>query len=115
MLRWNAPSSNDVEVAGYNVYLYDPDPLRLDSYIMVNTELVPDGRLVLDDLVAGQTYHFRITAVSSDEVEGDPSDARELVATGVDETGSAGGGGRGGLDESEWGPVDPDDGEDIQH
>jgi len=63
VLRWN--TSEDPDVAGYNVYMYDPTPTRNGSYVKLNTALVTTTHYRVNGLVPGQRYYYRITAKDS--------------------------------------------------
>jgi hypothetical protein len=113
MLRWNAPSGTDfADIAGYNVYVYQPDPLRQDAYVKYNTDLVPGGRLVMTDLLPGDTYFFKVRAVNADVEEGADSDVLSFEAVGPAPAG--GGSGRGGLGHNDGPPI-YDGGDGVQY
>ncbi len=88
LLRWNV--STDDAVMGYNLYRYDPDPLRFEAYRKLNAELLPTAKYTLSDLVAGRTYFFRVTAVNTDNLESAPSAVSRIVAMGQVEGRSGG-------------------------
>jgi hypothetical protein len=66
-LNWQANSEPDF--AGYNVYLYAPDPSRSESYVCLTTShLLSQAKLIYGG-VDGTTYFFRISAVDASDNE----------------------------------------------
>jgi hypothetical protein len=105
LLRWNAPANaDDAAIAGYNVYVYDPQPESTSAYVRLNTSLVAAGRLVTSELTTGQTYWFRVAAVNANDEEGTWSEPTSFVAAGV-----MGDDGRGGLGQQEYEQPDSPD------
>ncbi|MBM3318882.1 MAG: fibronectin type III domain-containing protein [Candidatus Eisenbacteria bacterium] len=70
-LAWDPNTEEDL--AGYRVFMYDPDPWRSNSYVCCNeTSLVGTARssyLYGDNLTDG-TYYFKVAAVDLDGNEG---------------------------------------------
>jgi Abnormal spindle-like microcephaly-assoc'd, ASPM-SPD-2-Hydin len=66
-LSWNSSSSS---VAGYNVYVSSSSA---GPYSLLNSSPVPSTSYVDTNVLAGDTYYFRITSVSSSYQESAPS------------------------------------------
>ena len=72
-LSWNASSST---VAGYNVYASSSSA---GPYSLLNSTPVPSTSYVDTNVLAGDTYYFRITAVSASNQESAPSVSVQAV------------------------------------
>ena len=72
-LSW---SSSGSAVAGYNVYV---SPSSAGPYSLLNSSPVPNTSYVDTNVLAGDTYYFRITSVSSSYQESAPSAAVQAV------------------------------------
>jgi hypothetical protein len=72
-LSWTASSST---VAGYNVYV---SPSSAGPYSLLNSSPVPNTSYVDTNVLAGDTYYFRITSVSSSYQESAPSAGVQAV------------------------------------
>jgi hypothetical protein len=72
-LSWSAGSST---VAGYNIYV---SPSSGGPYSLLNSSPVPSTSYVDTNVLAGDTYYFRITSVSSSYLESAPSAAVQAV------------------------------------
>jgi hypothetical protein len=72
-LSWSASSSS---VAGYNIYV---SPSSAGPYSLLNSSPVPGTSYVDTNVLAGDTYYFRITSVSSSYQESAPSAAVQAV------------------------------------
>jgi len=72
-LSWTASSSS---VAGYNVYV---SPSSAGPYSLLNSSPVPNTGYVDTNVLAGNTYYFRITSVSSSYQESAPSATVQAV------------------------------------
>jgi hypothetical protein len=72
-LSWIASSSS---VAGYNVYVSSSSA---GPYSLLNSSPVPSTSYVDTNVLAGDTYYFRITSVSSSYQESVPSAAVQAV------------------------------------
>jgi hypothetical protein len=72
-LSWNSSSS---AVAGYNVYA---SPSSAGPYSLLNSSPVPSTSYVDTNVLAGDTYYFRITAVSGSNQESAPSASVQAV------------------------------------
>lgn len=73
MLTWDANTEPDL--AGYRVYVYDPDPERSNSYILANPASIATDRSMSFAGQDGTSYAFRVTAV---DAEGNESAWSEL-------------------------------------
>jgi predicted phage tail protein len=60
-LMWRG--NTEADLAGYNVYEYNPDPGSQSSYTCVNPALLISTAQKVDRLTKGTTYYFRISAV----------------------------------------------------
>jgi len=72
-LSWSASSST---VAGYNVYV---SPSSAGPYSLLNSSPVPSTSYVDTNVLAGDTYYFRITSVSPSYQESAPSATVQAV------------------------------------
>jgi hypothetical protein len=72
-LSWSASSSS---VAGYNIYV---SPSSAGPYSLLNSSPVPSTSYVDTNVLAGDTYYFRITSVSSSYQESVPSATVQAV------------------------------------
>jgi fibronectin type 3 domain-containing protein len=72
-LSWTASSST---VAGYNVYV---SPSSAGPYSLLNSSPVPSTSYVDTNVLAGDTYYFRITSVSTSSQESAPSATVQAV------------------------------------
>jgi hypothetical protein len=72
-LSWTTSTSS---VAGYNVYV---SPSSSGPYSLLNSSPVPNTSYVDTNVLAGDTYYFRITSVSSSYQESAPSAAVQAV------------------------------------
>jgi Abnormal spindle-like microcephaly-assoc'd, ASPM-SPD-2-Hydin len=72
-LSWSASSST---VAGYNVYV---SPSSAGQYSLLNSSPVPSTSYVDTNVLAGDTYYFRITSVSPSYQESAPSATVQAV------------------------------------
>jgi len=68
--------NTEADLAGYNVYEYNPDPATLESYKRLNTQTVTGTGYRVDSLTPNSTYYFRITAVDK---HGNESGYSEMV------------------------------------
>jgi hypothetical protein len=64
--RWPAIPKG---VAGYNLYMAQSSDGKFDK---VNDSPITGGDIIVPDLVQGQNYFFKMTAVSSSGLEGKP-------------------------------------------
>jgi hypothetical protein len=72
-LSWNSSSST---VAGYNVYVSSSSA---GPYSLLNSSPVPSTSYVDTNVLAGDTYYFRITSVSASYQESAPSASVQAV------------------------------------
>ena len=78
-VRWTAGAEADL--AGYNVYLYDPDPSRTSAYVALTQFPVTRTAYVFvpgATTAAAHTYYLRVTAVDVDGHESALSDVLEV-------------------------------------
>ena len=61
VLRW--ARNTETDLAGYNVYRYDPNPQTQNSYVVINSQPMTKNSYAVDGLTPGMTYYFRTTAV----------------------------------------------------
>jgi len=74
-LRWARNTESDL--AGYNVYEYEPNPQNQNSYVVLNSEPTAKSSYSVTGLTAGVTYYFRTTAV---DVSGNESGYSQVMA-----------------------------------
>jgi hypothetical protein len=72
-LSWSSSSST---VAGYNVYV---SPSSAGPYSLLNSSPVPSTSYVDTNVLAGDTYYFRITSVSTSYQESAPSASVQAI------------------------------------
>ncbi len=73
VLAWSPNTEPDL--AGYRVYLYDPDPARDTAFVLVSgAGLVHSTKLTIG-AESGHDYTFRITAVDTSDNESGMSEA----------------------------------------
>ena len=78
-VRWD--QSAEADLAGYNVYVYDPDPSRAEAYVSLNQStlvrptyvFVPGGTVSPED-----TFYLRVSAVDLDGHESAMSEILEV-------------------------------------
>ncbi len=63
----------DLDVAGYHVYRYDPDPSRPNAYVLVNQAPTVHSGMTIPG-TPGTTYFFRVTSVDTSANESAMSD-----------------------------------------
>jgi hypothetical protein len=81
-LAW-APNMES-DLAGYNIWIYDPSPNAVQAYVKLNNGLVTDSEFSSSKLSAGRSnQYFRLTAV--DEY-GNESAFSSVVVSGVQYT-----------------------------
>jgi hypothetical protein len=85
VLRWGVPteSSTTRTVAGYNLYLYDPNPETGEAYRRVNSSPLTARSYVFTGLTPGEPCYVRIRAIDSEGAEGNWSVALRFVPLGV--------------------------------
>jgi len=80
-VRWAAPSTDRV-VAGYNIYIYDPNPTTGEAFTRVNSSPLTVRSFVFPALTPGETCYVRVRAIDESGNEGDWSPSLEFVARG---------------------------------
>ncbi len=75
VLRW--ARNTETDLAGYNLYRYDPNPQNQNSYIAVTSQPMADNSYSVDGLTPGVTYYFRTTAV---DMSGNESGYSQVMA-----------------------------------
>ena len=75
ILRW--ARNTETDLAGYNLYKYEPNPANQNSYIVVNSQPMVTNTYSADGLTAGMTYHYRSTAV---DMSGNESAYSQVMA-----------------------------------
>ncbi len=75
LLRW--ARNTETDLAGYNVYAYEPDPQNQNSYLVVNSEPTAKNSYSVNGLTPGVTYYFKATAV---DVSGNESGYSQVMA-----------------------------------
>ena len=91
LITWEA--SPDVDVVGYHVYLYDPDPNRDNSYVQLTAEPISPTHFAYRSPVAQETYYFKVSAVDGDGLTSQGSKPIEVTWGGGPYDGSEQGGG----------------------
>jgi fibronectin type 3 domain-containing protein len=76
VLQWDASSTSDV--VGYNVYR---STVSGGPYTQLNSSVITDLNYIDENVQAGQTYYYVVTAIASDGVteSADSSEARATV------------------------------------
>ena len=65
VLTWAC--NTEADLAGYRVYVYDPDPRRMDSYVLKNPdELLAEATWTSPPIQYNQILWVRLTAVDAD-------------------------------------------------
>ncbi|MFH0778310.1 MAG: fibronectin type III domain-containing protein [Candidatus Eisenbacteria bacterium] len=54
--------NTEADLAGYSIYMYDPSPQTLTTYVKKNASLVRGSAYLVQGLTAGSTYYFKLTA-----------------------------------------------------
>jgi len=80
VLQW-APNT-ETDLAGYNVYRYNPSPDSPYSYTMENPELLTVNSYIVEDIPVGETYFYRTTAVDASGNESGYSDVIAITLEG---------------------------------
>jgi fibronectin type 3 domain-containing protein len=75
ILRW--ARNTEADLAGYNVYRYEPNPANQNSYIVVNSQPMATNSYSADGLTPGVTYYYRTTAV---DMSGNESAYSQVMA-----------------------------------
>ncbi len=77
VLSWDA--SADADVAGYNVYRYQPDPARENSYVKVNSAIITGTEYLVADAGAEASW-YRVKAVDTSANSSAASGALQATA-----------------------------------
>jgi len=83
-ISWTAPDDPEGRLAGYNVYIYDPDPFTDELYRRVNSSVVTVARYLFTDLAGGGDYVVRVRSVDTEGTEGEWSTPSAFRAFGDD-------------------------------
>ncbi|MBD3336400.1 MAG: hypothetical protein GF355_12875 [Candidatus Eisenbacteria bacterium] len=67
LIGWEA--SPDPDLAGYLVYVYDPDPSRDNAYVRLTEQAIQRAGFSYEQPAADSTYIFKVTAVSGEGAE----------------------------------------------
>ncbi|MBN1505132.1 MAG: fibronectin type III domain-containing protein [Candidatus Eisenbacteria bacterium] len=78
LLRW--AKNTEADLAGYNVYKYEPNPQNHNSYIVINSQPTTGNTYTINGLTSGMTYYFRTTAV---DMSGNESGYSQVMAVSV--------------------------------
>ncbi|MBU1698640.1 MAG: fibronectin type III domain-containing protein [Candidatus Eisenbacteria bacterium] len=63
-LRLNWESSPDLDVIGYEIYTYDPDPGRSNAYVKLTGTPVTSSSYVFNNPKPDTEYYFKVSAVN---------------------------------------------------
>ena len=74
-LRW--ARNTETDLAGYNIYEYNPNPQDQNSYVVMNSQPLAKNSYAVDGLTPGMTYYFRTTAV---DMSGNESGYSQVMA-----------------------------------
>jgi hypothetical protein len=89
LLRWARNAETDL--AGYNVYQYEPNPANQNSYVVINSQPTTSNSYAVASLTPGLTYYFRTTAVDVSRNESGYSQVMALtIGTGTQDGGDPG-------------------------
>jgi hypothetical protein len=77
-LSWSP--NMEADLAGYNIWVYNPSPGSVQAYQKLNDELITDIKYACSKLPAGPDYYFRLTAV---DVYGNESPMSSVISAGV--------------------------------
>lgn len=80
--------NTEADLAGYNVYEYNPSPDWEKSYQRLNSQLITSTAYRVDELTPGMTYYFRMTAVDRSGNESAYSGALPVVVTSREDGGT---------------------------
>lgn len=64
VLTWQA--SPDLDVVGYDLFMYDPSPYRDDSYVQLNVEPLERTSFLFMGAEPDQEYFFKVRAVDGE-------------------------------------------------
>jgi hypothetical protein len=71
----------EADLAGYNIWVYNPSPGAIQAYQKLNDELITDAQYACSKLPAGDpNYYFRLTAV---DVYGNESPMSDVINSDV--------------------------------
>jgi hypothetical protein len=92
LITWTP--SPDLDIVGYDVYLYQPSPYRDEAYIRLNTEPVTHASFSFPNPEPGEVYYFKVRAVDSEGLKSASSGPLEVSLSTTPEERSGQGGGR---------------------
>jgi uncharacterized protein YcfL len=78
-LRW--ARNTETDLAGYNVYWYDPNPNNPNSYVALTSQPTVTNSYPVPGLAPGTTYYFKTTAV---DMSGNESGYSQVMAVTVE-------------------------------
>lgn len=84
VLRWAKNAETDL--AGYNLYKYDPNPQDQNSYVVVNSQPLVTNRYAVESPAPGVTYYYRTTAV---DMSGNESGYSQVMAVTLEDDGQS--------------------------
>jgi hypothetical protein len=84
VLAWDA--SPDADVAGYDIYMYLPDPAREASYVRINTTTIDGDEFVVTGASNGQSW-YRVKAV--DQAGNRSASSGAAFIAGIESTGGS--------------------------
>jgi len=112
-LVWDG--SPDLDVVGYDVYIYDPSPYRDDAYVRLNTSLLAREQFSFENLEAQVAYYFKVRAVNGTGQSSAATPPLEVTWNGGPLQENSQGGGRDESGRNPSGPGTPPDPDGSEH